>query len=225
MLQKTTLGIAVVAILIAAISFFIPHGSSGTLSYTGAGETLNSIQLTPSASFNGGTDLYSLGWNSYANRFNSASATPLIDLSGNWVGNVSSSNGQVVTGNVIEGEGAFLGPFSTSTTLTPAQFCKLAVIQFANTTALATLTLPSVASTTGSAGLCPFPPGTFSMDWVQNISTNTIDTVIGAGMQAQAASGTTAAATFPPIPAGDTVQATGIVSTIATDTIEAVLFK
>src|ERR1039458_7043237 len=87
MLQKTTLGIAIVAVVLAVVSFLVPHGGvTPPLGYSGAGTTLNSIQLTPSASYNGGSDSYALGWNTMANRNYWSAATPLIDLNGAWVG-------------------------------------------------------------------------------------------------------------------------------------------
>ena len=99
----------------------------------------------------------------------------------------SYTNGGVINGNaqfnnVTLGVTGFTNSFSTSTTLTPAQFCATTNEQWINTTALATATLPAATSTylacTGGFGA----NGAWQDQFVTNDSTNTVNIVAGTGM-------------------------------------------
>jgi hypothetical protein len=94
---------------------------------------------------------------------------------------VLAPGGTVVTNEVINGAAGFNGPFSTSTALTAAQFCGTTNELWANTTAVATATLPSATSTWALCGSgASF--GSWNNNLITNDSTNTINIVAGAGM-------------------------------------------
>jgi hypothetical protein len=109
---------------------------------------------------------------------------------------VNISLGTWVIGGLNQGANGWIASFSTSTALTPSQFCGIgaagpgAVYQIINTPANATLTLPSiVASSTWQA--CGSPPaGAESIQYIVNDSTNTVSQVAGAGIHIEYASGT-----------------------------------
>ncbi len=172
MLQKITLGIAILAVLLGVIAL-IPHiSNSPSLGYSGAAGTQNSIQLTPTSSAG---DLYSLGWGQFSNRYSSASATTLIDLYGYYVGAVN------------DGIAALTISTSTPTsTLTAAQICNNGILQIPlqNISSITTGTITFAASSTINTG-CLGRPGSSHMLTIQNIgtSTSTVTFVAGSGNQ------------------------------------------
>lgn len=132
----------------------------------------SSLFVTPNAA-NG--DTYTLAWGATPY----SAATTLIDSVGNWVGNIvqSSSTGVAVLNDVVQG--SFSSTNSTSTTLTPAQFCANTNQRWLGTTALATATLPAATS---SFAVCGGSFGAWNLNLVTNDSTNTVDVVAGTGM-------------------------------------------
>lgn len=86
----------------------------------------------------------------------------------------------VVTNNLTQGSGGFTGNFTTSTTLTPAQFCGTTNERWLNTSAAATGTLPAATSSWVACG-SPAGFGGWQNQWITNDSTNTVTIVAGAG--------------------------------------------
>lgn len=96
-------------------------------------------------------------------------------------------SGTTVTSQLIEGSQGFQ-IFSTSTALTTQQLLTTSNEQWINTTAVATATLPAATTTWLAAGSPAY--GSWNANWVTNNSTNTVNTVAGAGMVFKCANGT-----------------------------------
>lgn len=124
-------------------------------------------------------------------------------------------NGITTMNESIVGNQGFNGPFTTSTTLTPAQFCGTTNEQWLGTSAAATATLPAATS---SFVACGSPAnGAWNGNWITNDSTNTLTVVAGTGMtfkcETQGVGTTTViggcTSSQISIPATSTVQVTG----------------
>lgn len=134
----------------------------------------------------------------------------------------------ILVGNFDQGTNGWSAPspISTSTTITPTQFCQTASQIFQNTTALATETLPAATSTWLACGSPAF--GAWSTQIIVNNSTNTVNIVAGTGSTFQCETqgvGTTTivggcTATQISIPATSTVAVFGYWITSSTQYID-----
>lgn len=86
-------------------------------------------------------------------------------------------------GDLVQGAGGFSLTISTSTTLTPAQFCAQTNVRYLNSTASVTTTFPAATSTWLACGSGAY--GGWENQIVTNDSTNTAVFVAGTGMTFQ----------------------------------------
>lgn len=88
-------------------------------------------------------------------------------------------SGTTVVNNLVQGSAGFTQTISTSTTITPAQFCSGTSILVSGTTATITITFPSASTTYATCGATT---GSWSDQKIVNNSTNTVAEVAGTGM-------------------------------------------
>jgi hypothetical protein len=127
----------------------------------------------------------------------------------------------ILAGDLIQGLGAPL-IITTSTTLTPTQFCNGTLFEVVGTAGNITVTLPSVASTTATTGACPSGGSGWTTQLVMNLSANTLAFAGGTGMTFQVPVGaSTTPATAFTLAAGKSASFLGVsLSNVSTTLLE-----
>lgn len=160
-------GIVILAVVLAVYIFDRPGKF-------GASTGLSSLLLSPSASLG---DTYGIR----------IGATTTEDMNGNLVAPILQTNpaalnimlGANLFGDVVQGANGFSLSMSTSTTITPTQFCSFTSQIASNTVANVSTTLPAATTTYLACGSPAF--GAWSQQIIANESTNTLSLVAGSG--------------------------------------------
>lgn len=161
---------AILILLVGVIGYSLAQKSPSLGSSTG----YDSLKLTPSASTG---DTYGIQINGVTTQ----------DINGNTVSPILQTNpfgvnimlGTSILNNVVLYGAGFSNIITTSTTLTPAQFCASTDLQVTGTTGTITITVPAATSTFAA---CNGVVGGMGLQTIVNDSTNTVLLAGGTGV-------------------------------------------